>query len=198
MTLLLAVVSAALPGAGVGPDGGAAGPYAAAQRPVYWQTHHCQRGWRSKVAYRRLHMLLYNHNPYVNKHKVRRYSTCVDTRAKAHHAHVVARRGWAWRHSYEHLWHIKWNRLPSYARSWTAGVSSRESGSAVGERSYYKQHLKSGVCDCWSFFQWMLPTWASACGCSTNLFSASWYHQAVVAWYWHLGHPTGQWPNTGE
>lgn len=169
----------------------------------YWQMRGCTHGHPTgtkKGSYAVVKRVLRNHQR-LNKKKVQRlphYAVCVATKKK--HAAVwdFIRRSNKWRKQYAHFWPIKWDELPYYAKSWTAGVSSRESGSRIGETSYYKQRLKSGVCDCWSFFQWMHPTWYSACACSRSVFSASWYHQAVKAWEWHLSHPTGQWPNTGE
>lgn len=167
---------------------------------TYAEKRGCKVIYPSKKSYSKIKVMLRHHQVLkeIQRKRSKHYAVCVATRKKSRAVWDFIRRSYQWRKQYAHRWPIKWNSLPYVAKSWTAGVSSRESGSRVGETSSYKQNLKSGVCDCWSFFQWMHSTWHSACGCSISVFSASWYHQAVTAWYWHLSHPSGQWPNTGE
>lgn len=102
---------------------------------------------------------------------------------------------WAWtkrallraRHRLTWRWRLVWARLPSYGRAWTRSVSSCESGN----RRYAPE---SGFV---SFFQWTWSTWW-ATGATRSPYAVTWHEQAVRAWRWHLGHPTGQWPNCGE
>lgn len=84
-------------------------------------------------------------------------------------------------------WIRRWRALPSYARHWTRCVSFRESGNRRIARA-------SGFL---SYFQWVASTWHAAGG-SGNPETHSWHEQALKAWRWHLSHPYGQWPNTGE
>jgi hypothetical protein len=87
-----------------------------------------------------------------------------------------------------HIWQYRWNHLGAAGRYWTRCVSFRESGNRRIARA-------SGFL---SYFQWTLSTWHSAGGSGNPEYSAGWHEQAVRAWRWHLSHPTGQWPNTGE
>jgi hypothetical protein len=86
------------------------------------------------------------------------------------------------------VWKHRFLALPSGGRHWARCVSFRES----------RNHRIARASGFLSYFQWTLPTWHSAGGDGNPEYTASWYEQAVRAWHWHLTHPTGQWPNTGE
>jgi len=113
-------------------------------------------------------------------------------RTKACERRVAAKKAWnlcVKRHGGELCtWRNRWRRLSPTARYWTRCVSARESGNRRVARE--SGHL--------SYFQWVLSTWHAAGGEGNPEVSATWYEQAVRAWRWHLSHPTGQWPNTGE
>jgi hypothetical protein len=88
---------------------------------------------------------------------------------------------------HRNYWVNRWKALPYGARRWTRCVSTHESGNRRIAR-------ESGFL---SYFQWVGSTWHMAGG-SGNPETHSWYEQAVKAWPWHVSHPYGQWPNTGE
>ena len=85
-------------------------------------------------------------------------------------------------------WEYAWRHLPAAGRHWTRCVSTSESGN----------HRIARASGFLSYFQWTSSTWHATGAHGNPEFSASWYQQAVRAWHWHLSHPSGQWPNTGE
>lgn len=97
--------------------------------------------------------------------------------------HVKRQHHWA-KH---HYWLWRWHHLGRAGQNWTRCVSFHESGNRRIARA-------SGFL---SYFQWVASTWHSAGG-SGNPETHGWYEQADKAWWWHLSHPHGQWPNTGE
>lgn len=111
-------------------------------------------------------------------------SGCQTRACDARILHRERRAHWARRHP----WHHAYNRLPRLGHLWTRCVSGLESGNRRIARA-------SGFL---SYFQWTLGTWHNAGGAGNPETAAGWYEQAVRAWHWHLGHPSGQWPNTGE
>ena len=149
----------------------------------------CPKVWRSTVARNRIRALLLSDDPYPDRRKVRRYVRCVETRAKARAGARVARKAWrARRTDYSLYWRIRFARLPSYAQQWAWSTGACESGNnsrtSTGNGFY-------------GAFQWVPSTWYAAGGDRFPT-EASWHHQAVLAWNWHVGHPSGQWPNCGE
>lgn len=97
--------------------------------------------------------------------------------------HRERRAHWARRHPWQH----RFNRLPARGRAWAKCVSRHESGNRrVARESGYL-----------SYFQWTEGTWLNAGG-HGNPEGVGWFEQAVRAWRWHVAHPVGQWPNTGE
>lgn len=86
------------------------------------------------------------------------------------------------------VWKHRFLALPDEGRRWAHCVSLLESGNRRIARA-------SGFL---SYFQWTSPTWHSAGGYGNPEFTATWFEQAVRAWFWHVDHPSGQWPNTGE
>lgn len=86
------------------------------------------------------------------------------------------------------VWKHRWLAIPPYGRRWTSCVSRLESNNRRIARD-------SGFL---SYFQWTSSTWHNAGGYGNPEYAATWYEQAVRAWFWHLSHPHGQWPNTGE
>lgn len=124
----------------------------------------------------------------VRGRKVWHYMKCVRTKATARYMRRYLKDRKAWRRSYSGKWKLAWRGLSPQAKGWTKHVSFHESGNR-------RVAPESGFL---SYFQWLMPTWRAACGCSLHPYNASWHHQATVAWFWHLSHPTGQWPNTGE
>lgn len=160
----------------------------AAQGPPYWRSHGCEHGHRSSVAYKRLHGLLHHTRPVVDKRRVRHYATCVATRAKAHRAHELARRWWAWRHEYAQRWVIVFNRLPSYDRAWAVSTSQCESGMNPATNT------GNGF---YGAFQFVLSTWYAAGG-TGNPAQHSWHFQAVVAVRWMHIAGASQWPVCGH
>ena len=95
---------------------------------------------------------------------------------RRHNTWLRENRPWVWR----------FRKLPAKAQHWGRCVSAAESRN---HRYTAGPHH--------SFFQWNLSTWRSAGGQGWPE-SASWYEQAVRAWHWHVRHPWGQWPRTGE
>jgi len=101
---------------------------AGADGPVsFSEARGCDHQHRSEVAYKRIRLLLNNHNPGVKKAQVHHYAVCVATRAKSHHAHEVARKWWKWRHSYGPLWEIRRNTLDGWIVSRPASLRWCES-----------------------------------------------------------------------
>jgi hypothetical protein len=137
------------------------------------------------VAYNRIRALVRHTRPTVNKTRVQHYATCLATRAKARHAHGLARSHWRWRHAYTQLWKIRLARMPAGWVQWARNITGCESGWNRYARDYATgTHV--------SYFQWALSTWYSAGG-RGHPFSATWEHQAVLAirWAWAAG--TSQW-----
>jgi hypothetical protein len=160
-----------------------------AQPPeAYWQRRGCEHGHRSAVSYRRIRTLVRHTRPAVDKRRVDHYATCVATRPKAHRAHELARRWWAWRHEYAQRWVIVFNRLPSWDRAWAWSTGACESGNNPATNTgngYHGAH------------QWLISTWHAAGG--TGLPEQhSWYYQAVIAVRWMHVAGTGQWPVCGR
>jgi hypothetical protein len=158
--------------------------------PTYWERHHqkCKREWPSKVAYKKVSRILHNYRPVTKQlgQRAWHYVMCVKTihKTRSVRRHLMKLR--EWRKTYTPWWHIKWNKLPDVAKNWTKAVSWCESRN---QRITTGRYL--------SYFQWNLSTWYSAGG-DRHPYDAIWPHQAILAWNWHLGHPSGQWPNCGE
>lgn len=166
---------------------------AAAPAKPYWARAGCDHGHRSSVAYKRIRALLRNHNPYPRTARAGHYARCTATRAKARHAHRLARSHWRWRHSYAHRWPIAFARLPAWDRTWVYSTGACESGNnpatATGN-GFYGAH------------QWLLSTWGTAVrmfggGWPSNPVYASYPHQGVVAVGWRNYAGASQWPNCG-
>jgi hypothetical protein len=164
-------------------------PPAASVQP-YWQEKGCHQHYRSAVAYRRIRQTLRTTWPLPNgaRAKIGRWSTCLASRQKAHHAHQRAR-GWhRWRRSYGPSWAIRFHSLPAYAQQWAVSTGGCESGNDPTTNTgngYYGS------------MQWTMHTWYSAGGDRPPT-SASREHRWVLSWNWHVGHPSGQWPVCGE
>lgn len=176
------VTLAAIPavGAGAGPAAGPAADY---------PPESCPKVWRSTVARNRIRALLLHHQASPDRQKVRRYVRCVATRRKARAGARVARKAWAARKTYAHVWPIRLNRLGAVAIGWASSTSWCE--------SRHDQGAYNPAGPWHSYFQWSMATWWSAGG-DRDPYAASYEHQAVLAWNWHLGHPSGQWPVCGE
>ncbi len=168
----------------------------------YWQMQNCKHGYSRKHAIRGVKSVVYSVKRLSKKRvrQAKKFIKCTRTIESSQVARKVFRKGHKWRKSYEATWWIRWNRMPSNARGWTISTSSGESP-RCGVPGYRKDFHKciarqSGFL---SYFQWLRPTWNAACRCRIDPeYGATWHHQAVSAWYWHLSHPRGQWPNTGE
>lgn len=158
----------------------------AAPAEPFWQERGCEHGHRSSVAYKRLRGLLKHTRPYVENRRVQHYATCLATRAKAHRAHELARKWWAWRHAYSQRWVIRLNRLPAGWVQWARNITACE--------STWNRYASNG--SHFSYFQFSAPTWAAASAgfdAPASPFDANWEHQAVIAinWAWRAG--TSQW-----
>lgn len=86
------------------------------------------------------------------------------------------------------VWKHRFKALPPEGKRWARCVSFHES----------RNHRIARASGFLSYFQWVGSTWHAAGGHGNPEVSATWYEQAVRAWFWHLSHPTGQWPRTGE
>lgn len=153
--------------------------------PPYWKERGCEHFHRSAVAYRHIRGLVRHTRPSVDKRAVQHWATCLATRAKAHHAHELARSHWRWRHAYAQRWTIRLNRLPAGWVQWARNITACESGWNRYARDYATgSHV--------SYYQWALSTWYAAGG-TGHPFDASWPHQSVLAirWAWKAG--TSQW-----
>lgn len=93
----------------------ASGPALGDDQGTFAEAHGCTTLHRSSVAYRAIRRLVRNTNPTVDKQHVHRWATCLETRAKAHRAHELARAFWAWRK--RHKAEIEANRMWVYYRS---------------------------------------------------------------------------------
>lgn len=125
---------------------------------------------------------------------------CLLPKSKARGRQIIQRLK-RWRRQPDVKWWLRWHRMSPAAKAWTRNVSANES--YIDCRNQPAARLALGArCttrppfDSW--FQWLPATWYAACGCGIHPDNASWHHQAVKAWAWHLSHPRGQWPNTGE
>jgi hypothetical protein len=148
----------------------------------------CDHVHRSEVAYNRIRALVRHTGPVVDKRRVQHYATCVATRAKAHRAHVLARRHWAWRHQYAQRWRIVFNRLPSWDRAWAWSTGACESGNNPATNT------GNGF---YGAFQFVLSTWWAAGG-TGNPTQHSWHYQAVTAVRWMHIAGDEQWPVCGD
>jgi hypothetical protein len=90
-------------------------------------------------------------------------------------------------------WAARFAALPAAGKAWTRSTAICESGhnppinvvdSATGHTFY-------------GMFQWVPSTWYNAGGTGSPM-NASFEHQAVIAWCWHVKNPHGQWPVCGE
>lgn len=150
----------------------------------------CTHIHRSKVAYKRIRGLVRHTAPTVDKGRVRHYATCLDTHAKAHRAHELARIYWAWRHAYSQVWQIRLNRMPAGWVQWAKNITMCE--------SRWDRYASNG--SHFSYFQFSAPTWAAASAGfdpPPSIYEANWAHQAVIAinWAWTAG--VSQWTCRG-
>lgn len=165
---------------------------------AFWVQKKCSHGHNWASAKRGVRAVMHSPRPLTERRGRRawHYAKCTKTRADSR---LLSRGGckrvrcsipqWrAWRKSYPVKWRHRWLRLSLVARNWTRIVSWKESRNR-------RVAPEGGFL---SYFQWLLGTWRAACRCAIHPYKASWHHQAVVAWFWHLSHPRGQWPNTGE
>lgn len=163
-----------------------------AQDRPFWEQRGCELGYTFEQAKRGVRTVMYGTARLTRRRGARawRFARCVATRGRALRLGAAVRRGRAWRRSYDGRWVLAWRRLPAAGQSWTRRVSWLESRHGTDPDTNRNGYL--GV------FQWKLATWRAACSCAISPVVASWHHEATVAWRWHLSHPTGQWPNTGE
>ena len=179
MTLLAALAVVALPAPAPPP-------------PPYWaQVDGCHHGHGRAVTHQALERLLRNHRP-MTPHRIElaaHLRNCTRTRLAHRDANRQARRIRRWRASYAHVWRIRFNRLAPRQRAWAWSTGACESGNdptkATGN-GYYGAH------------QWLPSTWYAADRTGMWVTDASWWHQAVVAVRWMLGHGDEQWPNCGD
>lgn len=147
--------------------------------------HGCPHLHRSSVAYKRIGLLVRNVRPRVERHRVQHYATCLASRAKAHHAHELARAYWRWRHAYPQYWRIRLNRLPASWVRWARNITFCE--------SRWDRYASNGSHFGW--FQWAPSTWAAAsAGFDPRpIYETSWPHMAVIAIHWAQVAGTSQW-----
>lgn len=93
------------------------------------------------------------------------------------------------KHARRFHWELRFNALPSAGQAWARSTAMCES--TMNQRAY------NPAGPWYSYFQWALSTWRAAGGAG-HPYDASFHHQAVLAWPWHLAHPRGQWPVCGE
>ncbi len=92
-------------------------------------------------------------------------------------------------------WRWQFRKLPPAGRAWAINTSACEVRAVwPNKRAAARFDNGNGFLGA---FQWVLSTWHSAGG-SGSPTTATWYEQAVRAWFWHLSHPRGQWPVCGE
>lgn len=162
--------------------------FATPPEPPFWQQKGCDHGHRSEVAYKRIRVLVRHTSPTVRKVAVQHYATCLATRAKAHHAHELARSHWRWRHEYAQRWVIVFNRLPSWDRAWAWNTGACESGNNPSTNT------GNGFLGA---FQFVYSTWVAAGGTGSPT-QHSWHYQAVIAVRWMHRAGAGQWPVCGH
>lgn len=127
----------------------------------------------------------------VNQARVQHYATCLTTRAKAHHAHQLARKWWAWRHEYAQVWVIRFNRLPSGWRAWADSTAWCESGGTMDPQIHDPSGTYHGL------MQFDLRTWGEAGGSGDPHNASRAEQQTRGAWLaQRVG--TGRWPVCGH
>lgn len=148
----------------------------------------CKFEHRSSEAYRAIRRLVRHTDPTVRKGRVKKWATCLATRAKAHRAHVLARSHWKWRHEYAQRWVIVFKRLPSSDQAWALNTGACESGNNASTNTGNGFH---------GAFQFVYSTWVAAGGTGSPT-DHSWHYQAVVAVRWMHIAGAGQWPVCGH
>ena len=154
----------------------------------YWQRRGCNHRHRFLIAHKRVRKTIRNHNPNVNKKRVRHFATCVERRKMSRKLWRFAKKSWQWRKQYEHKWVIEFNRLPEWAQNWAVSTSTCESG--MNPRAYNPAPF-------YGAFQFVLSTWYAAGG-TGNPMDHSWHYQAVIAVRWLYQAGDEQWPVCGD
>lgn len=154
----------------------------------YWQRKGCDHGHRSSVAYKRIRDLVRHVDPSVDKQRVQHWATCLSTRAKAHHAHELARSHWRWRHEYAQIWVIRFAREPASWRSWADATAWCESGGTMEPTIHNPGGQYHGL------MQFDLRTWGEAGGSGDPHYASRAEQQTRGIWLAkRVG--TGRWPN---
>jgi hypothetical protein len=121
----------------------------------------------------------------VRKRRVSRFAVCVATVEKSQAVWRYVRKSWIWRHSYRHVWPIRFYRLSSRWRRWAWITGECESGNdprAVSKAGDHGSH------------QFKMGT-ARAAGFTRDPVLTSWWEQAVRAVWWRWRSSRSQWPN---
>lgn len=92
-------------------------------------------------------------------------------------------------HARRFHWQIRFHRMPAAGKAWAHSTAACESNHGRDPRTNLNGYR--------GIFQWVMSTWYAAGGRGDPAV-AGFHHEAVLAWPWHLSHPTGQWPNCGE
>lgn len=126
--------------------------------------------------------------PTLKRHRLRKIVRC---QRRAVSRRIVRRslKRYKAKHARRYYWQVRFHRLPAVGQSWAYSTAHCES--TMNQRAY------NPAGPWYSYFQWSLSTWAAAGGVG-HPYGASFYHQAVLAWPWHVSHPSGQWPVCGE
>lgn len=161
-----------------------------------WKINGCSRPATARAYHRTLRHVM--RSPRVTRRQLRHLAgrlPCAYTAASARAMRRHYERWKAWRHSYAASWWLAWRRLPAAGQGWTLATSRCETRRWWPDKAAMARAATGN--GFLGAFQWMASTWGSAGG-DRPVTAATWYHQAVLAWGWHLGHGSGQWPNCGE
>lgn len=93
------------------------------------------------------------------------------------------------KHAQRFYWQVRFYRMSPQGQAWSHSTAACESDHGRNPRTNLNGFR--------GIFQWVMATWYAAGGTGDPAV-AGFYHEAVLAWPWHLSHPSGQWPNCGE
>lgn len=156
----------------------------------HWALNGCKHGHTQKQSRRAIGSVMRSPRLITKSsgRHIYHYAHCTHSAHSERRIRAFIKALKAWRSNYATKWHFRWLLLPQGARDWTTSTGACESGNnpTISTGNGFR-----------GAFQWVESTWRSAGG-DRDVVTASWHHQAVLAWFWHLGHPRGQWPRCGE
>jgi len=157
---------------------------------AHWAKNGCSHGHSVAQSKRAIRQVMRSPQRVTKRkgRKVYHYANCSRSQRIETAMRTAIKRYKVWRRSYSVSWKFKWQLLPQVAKNWTRSTSYCES------KHDPTTNTGNGF---YGAFQWVPKTWYAAGG-DRKPHRASWHHQAVLAWYWHLGNPRGQWPVCGE